>query len=211
MGLTSTMVALVLALLIASAKTSHDMQSNEVTQMAADFVLLDRIMTRYGPETREARALIPAAVASVLSQTWMGESYRSENLERAIQASAEGFDEKIRQLEPHTDFQRALYAQAAQVSLELSRNRSLLQEQTGGSIPMPFLIVLVFWLALIFTSFGLYAPLNPTVLGALLACAISASSAVFLVVELDRPFQGPIKISSLPLRNALTHLRPLDN
>jgi len=206
MGLIGTMAALVLALLIASAKSSHDMQSTEVTEMSADFILLDRTLARYGPETKEIRSLIPVTVANVLNQTWSADAYRTESLDRALGAGADTFYKQIQQLEPRSDFQHALYAQTLQISMELGRKRSLLLEQTGGSVQMPFLVVLVFWLALIFASFGLFAPTNSTVIGVLLACALSVAGAIFLILELDRPFQGLLQISSAPLTNALAHL-----
>src|SRR5580693_3910035 len=148
MGLLATMSALVLALLISSAKTSHDTQSGEVTQMAADFIQLDRVLAHYGPETKDARALLYQTVAQGLGQTQT--TYHSGILDtRVTTASADVFFEKIQQLEPRSDFQRSLYAQAMQIGAELGRLRSLLLEQTGGSIPMPFLVVLVFWLAML--------------------------------------------------------------
>jgi hypothetical protein len=206
MGLIATMAALVLALMIASAKSSHDMQSTEVTEMSADFILLDRTLARYRPETKDVRSLIPVTIANVLDQTWSGGAYRAENLDRALGPAADTFYEKIQQLEPRNDFQRALYAQTLQISMELGHKRSLLLEETGGSIPMPFLVVLVFWLALIFASLGLFAPTNSTVIGVLFACALSVAGAIFLILELDRPFQGLMQISSAPLRNVLVHL-----
>jgi hypothetical protein len=81
-----------------------------------------------------------------------------------------------------------------------------LLEQGGSSIPMPFLVVLVFWLAILFTGFGLLAPSNATVLVALCVCAMSTAGAIFLILELDRPFEGMMQISIAPLRNALAHL-----
>jgi hypothetical protein len=207
MGLIATMAALVLALLIASAKSSHDMQSTEITEMSADFILLDRTLARYrGEETKDIRSLIPLTIANVLNQTWSPDAYRTENLDRALGIGADTFYEKIRKLEPGGDFQRALYAQTLQISMELGRKRSLLLERTGGSVAMPFLIVLVFWLGLIFVSFGLFAPTNSTVIGVLLACALSVAGAIFLILELDRPFQGLLQISSAPLTNTLVHL-----
>jgi len=207
MGLLATMSALVLALLISSAKTTHDTQSNEVTQMAADFIQLDRVLAHYGPEAKDARALLYATVARGLGQTQSKKAYHSGILDtQATTASANSFFEKIQQLEPRSDFQRSLYAQAMQIGAELGRLRSLLLEQTGGSIPMPFLVVLVFWLAMLFTSFGLFAPSNATVVGVLLVCALSVAGAIFLVLEMDRPFEGLIQISSAPLHNALAHL-----
>jgi hypothetical protein len=205
MGLLATMSALVLALLISSAKTSHDTQSSEVTQMAADFIQLDRVLAHYGPETKDARALLYATVAEGLGQSQ--KTYHSGILDtQATTASANAFFEKVQQLQPHTDFQRSLYAQAMQIGAELGRLRSLLLEQTGGSIPMPFLVVLVFWLSMLFASFGLFSPSNATVVGVLFVCAISVAGAIFLILEMDRPFEGIIQISSAPLHNALAHL-----
>jgi hypothetical protein len=71
---------------------------------------------------------------------------------------------------------------------------------------MPFLVVMVFWLAVIFASFGLFAPRNATVIATLFVCALSVSGAIFLILELDSPFSGLLQISDAPLRNAIAHL-----
>ncbi len=206
MGVLATMSALVLALLISSAKTSHDTQSNEITQMAADFIQLDRVLAHYGPETKDARALLYQTVAHGLGQSQSVSGHSQALDSAATTSSADSFFEKIQQLQPRSDFQRSLYAQAMQISAELSRNRSLLLEQTAGSIPMPFLVVLIFWLSMLFTGFGIFAPSNATIIGVLLVCALSIAGAIFLILEMDRPFEGLIQISSAPLRNALAHL-----
>jgi len=67
-------------------------------------------------------------------------------------------------------------------------------------------VILTFWLVVLFASFGLYAPRNATVFAALLISALSVSGAIFLILELDQPFEGLIQISSAPLRDAFTHL-----
>jgi Protein of unknown function (DUF4239) len=206
MGLIATMAALVLALLIASAKSYHDLQNTEVTELASDFILLDRTLALYGPETKDARSQIPATINSVVDQTWSKDAFRSENVDRAFGPRAEMFYAQIRQLEPRTDFQRAVYTQLLDIGMELRRKRSFLLEQTGGSIPTPFLVVLAFWLALIFAGFGLSARTNSTVIGILVACALSVAAAIFLIVELDRPFHGLMQISGASLRDALVHL-----
>ena len=82
----------------------------------------------------------------------------------------------------------------------------LLFEHLGTSIPVPFLVVLVFWLCIIFASFGLFAPRNGTVIAVLLVCALSVSGAVFLILELDRSFEGMMQVSGEPLRQALARL-----
>ena len=152
------------------------------------------------------RNLILATIATILDQTWRGDGYRPENLQCALGVGAKAFYEKMRDLGPGDNLQRSLYAQTLQIGMELGHKRSLLLEETRGPIPAPFLIVLVFWLASIFSSFGLFAPTNSTVIGVLLACALSVAGAIFLILELDRPFRGLLQISSTPLRDALMHL-----
>lgn len=90
--------------------------------------------------------------------------------------------------------------------MELGRIRFLLIEQSGHSIPMAFLVILIFWLTIIFASFGLFAPANATVRSVFVVCSLSISGAIFLILELDRSFEGLIQISSVPLRQALAQL-----
>jgi len=206
MALIATMSALLLGLLIASAKGSYDAQSGEVTQMSANIIQLDRILARYGPETKGVRDVLRRTVVSV-DRNWSRGTSRSEKLDSAeTRAGGASFYEQIQELAPRNDFQRSLQGQALQIALDLGRARALLLEQAGSSIPTPFLVVVVFWLAVIFTSFGLFAPYNATVIATLFVCALSVSGAIFLILELDSPFAGLMQISDLPLRNALTLL-----
>src|SRR5262249_47039737 len=119
---------------------------------------------------------------------------------------AEGSYEKIQALSPQNEAQRSLRTEALKIAADIARTRSLLFAQTGSSIPLPFLMILVFWVAVIFVNFGLFAPLNATVIAPLFVCALSVSGAIFLILELDQPFQGFIHVSSASLRTALTHL-----
>ena len=206
MALIATMSALVLGLLIASAKSSFDAQKGEFTQMSANIIQLDRVLARYGPETKDARDVLRRTALSV-DRNWSGNTSRSEKLDSAeTRAAGASFYEKIQGLAPRNDFQRSLQSQALQIALELGQARSLLLEQAGSSIPAPFLVVMVFWLAIIFTSFGLFAPYNATVVATLFLCALSVSGAVFLILEMYTPFEGLIQIPSTPLRTALMHL-----
>jgi len=114
--------------------------------------------------------------------------------------------DKIEGLSPHSEAQRSLQAQAQKITIDLAQTRLILLEQGGSSIPMPFLALLVFWVTIIFLSFGLFAPRNATVVATLLLCALSVSGAIFLILELDRPFVGLIQISSAPIRNAVARI-----
>ena len=204
MGLLATMAALVLSLLISSAKSSYDSQSNEVTQMAANVVLLDRVLAHYGPESKDVRDLLRQAVAGLLAQ--MGPAASGAPQLKPSPSGLESVFEAIQALSPQNDAQRALRAEARQVTIDLGHTRSLLNAQSGRSIPVPFLVILVFWVTVIFASFGLFGTPNATVITALFVCALSVSGAIFLILELDQPFQGLITVSTAPLRGALATL-----
>jgi hypothetical protein len=205
MGLIGTMAALLLGLLVASAKSSYDAQSNELTQMSANFVLLDRVLAHYGPETSSARELLRGSVSRLLVRIWSKDTDEAAKLDPATSNSEIVYD-KIQQLSPHDDAQRMLQSQAESMAINLGQARWLLFEQSGSSVSMPLLVAMVLWLTVIFASFGLFAPHNMTVVICLLLAALSVSAAIFLILELDKPFEGLIQISSLPLRNALLHM-----
>ncbi len=204
-ALIATMSALVLSLLIASAKTAFDTRSNQLVQVSADIIQLDRALARYGPETKEARSLLERSVAATLERFWPAEGARPIAVDPKA-SPVEGLYDKIEELSPQSEAQRALRSQAETMALDMGRTRLLLFEHLGSSIPVPFLVVLVFWLCIIFASFGLFAPRNATVIAVLCVCALSVSGAIFLILELDRSFEGLLKVSGAPLRAALAQL-----
>jgi len=191
------MSALVLGLLVATAQSSYTTRNSEFTQMAANVILMDRMLAHYGPETKDARAMIRASVIRWIQQ----KSYQT-----GTNKGGEVLYDAIQRLSPKTDEQRSLQAQALTMAFNLGQTRWLLFEQSGSSIPTAFLVVLVFWLSVIFASFGLFAPRNATILIALLIGALSVSAATFLILELDQPFRGLMQISDASLRNALAQL-----
>ena len=206
-GMIATLAALVLGLLIASAKGTFDTMTSELRQAGSKIMLLDRVMAQYGPETREARDFLRRSVASTLQRIWPEEADAVAVAKMQPGNDIEALQDKLRQLSPHNDAQRGLQSQALQLSADLAETRSLLSEQVGqSSLPMVFLVILVFWLTIIFVSFGLFSTHNATVIIALFVCALSVAGALFLIAELDQPYAGFIKISSAPLRYALAHL-----
>ena len=207
MGLIATMAALVLGLVIATAKSSYDTQDAAVKHSAAKVLLLDRVLANYGPETQETRDLLRRIVASRVDAIWpedRSQPARSDGPE-AVPTALE-FEARILQLAPQTDAQRWLQSQALQISSDLKETRWLVLGGRGSSVPLPFLVVVVFWLTIIFGSFGLFAPRNGTVVAVLFLCALSLAGSIFLILEMDQPFQGLMKISSAPLRYTLSQL-----
>jgi hypothetical protein len=206
-GLLATLAALVLGLLIASAKNSFDAQRTGFQQLSTNLILLDRSLKFYGPETKEIRERLRHTVTLLLDHRWPERGARATSLDAAdITESATLLYAAIRDLSPKTDAQKAIQSQALQVSWDLARTRWLLNQGDESSIPTPFLFILIFWLAVLFITFGVFSPRNATVIAILLICAISVAGALFLIVELDRPLNGLIQISSKPLRDALGQL-----
>jgi hypothetical protein len=205
MGLVATMAALVLGLLVASAKGSYDAQSTELTEMSAKVVMLDRLLAHYGPETREARDLLRITVVLTLDQIWPKERSGASHLEPGS-ARGEGLLEKLEELSPKDDEQRFIQTEALNIGLIIGETRWLMYEQAAATVSVPLLVVVVFWLTALFFSFGLFAPLNATVIVSFIVSALSVSAAICLIVEMYTPYSGLIQISSAPLRAALAHL-----
>jgi hypothetical protein len=208
-GLIGTIAALVLGLLIASAKGSYDTQSTQITRMTSNIVLLDNLLTEYGPEATELRNLLRRGIAVLADRMWPENSSDvAKTRPFALSGASDAFFAGLQQLSPKNDSQRSLQARAIQIATDIAQARLLLFAQTNNSIPMPFLVVLIFWLTIIFGSFGLFAKPSATVFGSLFVFALSAAGAIYLVLELGQPFAGLMQISSTPLRNALMPLTP---
>lgn len=206
MGLIATMTALVLGLVIASAKSSFDAQTEAIKQTAAEVLLLDRTLSHYGPETKLIREGLRGALAQRLRVTWP-EGPLTVRLETPESTpTVERIEDQILALSPSTEAQRSLQARALQLTGEVQQTRWLLFSSAGSSVSPLFLVVVVFWLAVLFGSFGLFAPRNGTVIGVFFVCALSVAASMFLILELDRPFDGMLQVSSAPLRYTLAHL-----
>jgi hypothetical protein len=208
-GLIATIAALVLGLLIGSANSSYDSESSQVKHLTANVVLLDKLLDQYGPESRDARALLRTAIGPLIERIWREDSSDvAKGIPFQATAMAEEAFAKIQALSPQTEAQSSLKARAIQLATDMVQTRLLLYEHADNSIPMPFLAVLVFWLAVLFMSFSLFSRLTPINFVALLVFAASASAAIFLILELSQPFVGLMQISSTPMRNALAPLGP---
>lgn len=208
-GLIGTLAALVLGLLIASAKSSFDQKTNQVRQMTATIILLDDLLAQYGPEAASLRTLLRQSILPLANRIWREEEIPASNpvhFESTAQSLA--FENQLERLSPNNDTERSLQSRAIQAFTEGAQIRLQLFAQAGGSIPAPFLVILVFWLGAIFVSFTLFARTNLVVMAALFVCALSFACAIFLVLELDNPFRGLMGISSATLRSALLPLNP---
>jgi hypothetical protein len=206
-GLLATLSALVLGLIIASAKSSFDTKTEEVQTAAVKLLHLDRSLRQLGTVGDNARQELTQMVRMRVDQVWaqrdpmaiaMRGSDAKPNLE-TLQAA-------IRSIAPRDEVQRSAIARALQASDELAQVRALVIAHTGSGIIMPLLVVLVFWFTIITAGLNLFAPRNGTTLVFNILCALSIASAIFLVLEMDQSFGGMIHVSDAPLRAALAQL-----
>lgn len=208
-GLIATLAALVLGLLIATAQSSFQTQSNQIKQITANIVLLDNLLARSGPQTRPTRVLLRSSVDILVDRIWREQNPGAAKV-APFEASAQSdmlFD-KLLEFSPQSGGQPEVQARVVQIGLDLAQTR-ILFAQIYSVIPMPFVLALVFWLTIIFASFGVFAVRNATVVVSLCACAFSVSVAIFLILEMSSPFSGLMAISSAPLSHALAPLPPV--
>ncbi|MGC2111008.1 MAG: hypothetical protein WA655_15920, partial [Candidatus Korobacteraceae bacterium] len=114
--------------------------------------------------------------------------------------------DSIEGLSPKDDRQRLLRSDALSLATEIGQARWLMFEQGTTMVSKPLVVVVIFWLTFIFLSWGLFAPVNGTVISTFFTAAVSVSAAIFLIQEMYMPYAGIIRISSVPLRAALSQL-----
>jgi hypothetical protein len=206
-GMISMMSALVLGLLVSSAKSNFDATNTAIIQGGAKVILLDRLLANYGPETKEVRETLRQAVVGLIAVLWPEEPVSQEDMSAFERATtAEKLAEKIRDLKPQNEAQRAMQGQALQLVQEMVLSRWIQIEQGQTSLPRAFLVIVLFWLTMLYTTFGMLAPRNATVITVMLVGALALATAMFLIVEMNRPMGGAIKVSSGPMHKALEHL-----
>ena len=203
-GLIATSAALVLGLLIAAAKGSFDTQSGQVKQITTDLILIDDLLSLYGPEAQPIRVEMRAAINPLIDRIWSEKKTGVRTFVPGARAEKVYLD--IQALMPQNDVQRSIRSRAVQVSDDFAQTRLLLFVESDRLVPVPFLAIMVFWLVIIFASFSLFSELNPTVFAFLVLFAFSSSSALFLILELSQPFTGLMAISNAPLHSALAPL-----
>ena len=205
MGTIATMTALMLGLLVSSAKASFDSQSSAVTEMSAKIILLDRALAHYGPEAKDARDLLRTVVTRLVEETWPAKG-RARSIAVPSASRSEPLYDKIQDLKPETDGQRLLLTRALNLATEIGETRWLIVERGYTPVSRPLVVVVIFSLTITFMSFALYSPPNGTLIATFLLAALSVSGVLFLILEMYSPFGGFIEVSSAPLRAALTYL-----
>jgi hypothetical protein len=204
-GFIGTMSALLLGLLVRSAKGNFDAERTQVIQMAAKAAYLDRILSLYGPESLEARTQFHSAMEDAIRRLWPGHTSLTAQLAPNVKAGDSVYF-AIEALTPHNDTQKKLKTMAEADAADLAQLRALLIAQSEAGISSPLLLVVAFWLVIIFGGFSFLAPPHRTANFALVISALAVAGAIFLLVELDQPFYGLIRIPSREMVDVLNQL-----
>ena len=200
-----TLSALVLGLMITTANSSFSARTDEVRELSLQLIRMDRNLRRYGPEAEDARAKLHTWAVAKVQQLFPEKGQRRTSSQATI-ALLEATQDAILQLTPKDPRQTYLRTLSLTLSSTMIQARWSLEQRTGHSTPIAFLVLLIFWLAIVFASFGLFAPANTTTIMALLLCSIAVSGGIFLIQELDNPLTGFIHIPADSMRKALIEI-----
>ena len=205
-ALIGTMAAVVLALLFASTRTSFEATNASVGRMTTSVIELDHMLREYGREGEALRKALRQDVVAIVGSIWQDDATVQHLASPSTSEGQVTVLTRLRQMTPANPLQAALQVRALSVSGDLEQIRLSLVAEPSDSISKPFVVVLVLWLCFIFLSFSMSAKANTTLVVILVICAFSASSAVYLILELEQPFDGLMQIPNSALRNALLPL-----
>ena len=207
MGLIATMAALVLSLLIASAKNSFDAQQTGLEQLATNVIELDHDLAALGPETKDIREGIRRAMIGLHDRVWSGQGATTETIDpRAMAEFHDAMGAAIQSFPANTDTQQYERKAAFDLARTIAHTRLLLFVETTATISAPLLVILVLWVSTLFLGFGLFARLNPTVYGSFFVGSVCVAAAIFLILELNSPFSGLMRLSDGPVRYAISRV-----
>jgi len=204
MAVVGTLAALVISLMISTANTAFSARTNAITTLAIDIVKLNRVLVRYGPDAASIRDELRKYAEAKAYELSMGRSDDRLSLDNLYMLEA--INDRVAELRPGDDRLRMIQSQALQLIDAISDARWILVERTSVFTPPPFLILVIFWLSLLYASFGLFAPSNKTVITILLLSALAISGGIFLILELGSPTRGLIRVSVSPISDAIAEI-----
>jgi len=206
MGLIALLLALVLGTLIGSAYGFFAGQKANVETLAARSIQLDMAFKQFGPEAEPLRAGMRAALGQAYKAIWIEDldprSYPVANIVKSF----EGLNQGVAQLQAKTPEQTAALPTINLSVGIIEQTRILMSLQLASPISWPLLGVVVSWAMLLFAGYGVLARLNATAVSAAFIGAFAVGSAVFLILELNQPFNGLFRLPASAMEQALSVL-----
>jgi hypothetical protein len=206
MAVVATVSALVLGLLISNANASFATYGREVTALSAEMLRLDRLLRRYGPDATPARALLQEYARRKTAELFPDNPADVRLGDLATYNLLERVEDAVLALKPANTREEWLVQQALTDASRIGEMRWMLRQQVEQEIPGPVIVLLVFWLTVLFASFGLFAPRNVVSAITLTLCALAVAVAVGMMLELEKGFGGLVRVSPEPMRQAVKAL-----
>ena len=206
MAVVGTLTALVLGLLLSIANTSFRTEQHHLRSFSNDLLRIDQLLRAYGPEADRARAALRQYAASNLADMLPADGGPPHTENDATENLLVETGRMVLELTPATAYQRWTQGQALAAGANISQTRWQLAEESRVTVPTPLLVLLVFWLVLLFGSYGLFAPRHATTITVLFLSAVAASGAILLIIDLEQPSRGVIHLSPDPLQHAIAVL-----
>jgi hypothetical protein len=203
MAVVATVSALVLGLLISNANTSFSALGGEVTTLSAEILRLDQLMRRYGPDTDPARETLRHYAENKMADLFPDDPTDVRLGNPSTYEQLQELEDMLLRLKPRDPRDQWWLGQALTLAGKIGDTRWLLAQQIAQGTPKAFLALLVFWLTLLFTSFGLFAPHNFLSAITLTLCALAVAGAVAMILELEQGFGGLIHVSPKPMQQAV--------
>lgn len=200
------MTSLVFGLMINSAKNTFEAIDSNVHAYATSLNILDRSFRAYGTAAEKARGHLMVYVEEAIANPYRGDQALQHQKSLAVQY-LDAIGGALTAIKPVDRFHETMMVDIRQQYHSLIEQRWKIVEQSEGAIPGPLIGMLVAWMTLIYASLGYRAPRNPMVVGMFTVSALLIAASVYLVLDMNVPFHGPIQISDAPLRRALAEMQ----
>jgi hypothetical protein len=206
MATVGTLSAFVLGLLVSTGSSSFATKNQEIRQFSNDLIRLDRLLRRFGPAAQTSRNVLHRYAATKMLDLFPAEGAAPPQLDNLQTLRLlEQLEDEVSSLRPAGSTQQWLQSQALQIAGDLETTRWALAQESSSLIPLPLLGAMIIWLAVIFVSFGLFAPRNATTIAALFFAAFALAAAVKITIDMET-LQGRVRISSTPMHHALEEI-----
>ncbi|AMR67581.1 bestrophin-like domain [Aquipseudomonas alcaligenes] len=200
------MTSLVFGLMINSAKNTFESIDTNLHAYATSLIIFDRTLKNYGDAAQDTRTRLATYLEHAIANPYRGD----EALQHRKSPATQYLDDigvTLAAITPQSRYQETILADLRQQYHSLIEQRWRIVEQSEGAIPLPLIGMLIAWMTLIYASFGYRAPRNPMVVSMFTISALLIAASVYLVLDMDIPFHGPIQISDAPLRRALAEMQ----
>ena len=208
-GLIATMAALILGLLVSSSKGTYDRVNALVNEAAANTINLDRTLRNYGPGAEPLRQLLIDRVTRIKNDIWPEDAKASKKSSVAFKEESTILDliSRISNLDAKSPEELEMKSNAIAIASDLNRERWQITVEATTKLPLPLVVIPVFWITFLTFIYGIFSPRNGTVTLVLLFCSLSIAGAIFLICEMSMPLDGSIKIPSQPFQTVLEMIR----